>query len=158
MSRSSTRDLITGIFVLVGLAAVAFLAFRVGESPFAEPGGLVLYATFDETGGLKPRAPVDISGVKVGRVVDIGLSDDFRAKVRMELDGKLALPSDTSASIVTSGLLGDRYISLQLGAEDATLESGDEISFTESAVLMERLIGKLVHNVGASRAESGSGE
>jgi phospholipid/cholesterol/gamma-HCH transport system substrate-binding protein len=153
MSRSSTRDLLAGIFVLVGIVAVAFLAFRVGESPFAEPGGLVLYATFDETGGLKPRAPVDIAGVKVGRVTEITLSEDFRARVRLEMDGRLALPVDTSASIVTAGLLGDRYVSLQLGAEEETLESGGEIGFTESALLMERLIGKLVNNVGAGSSE-----
>ena len=153
MSRSSTRDLIAGIFVLVGLLAVAFLAFRVGDSPFSEPTGLVLFARFDETGGLKPRAPVEIAGVKVGRVTDIALDDNFRARVRLELDGRLALPVDTSASIVTAGLLGDRYVSLQLGAEDQTLPSGGEIGFTESAVLMERLIGKLVHNVGARSEE-----
>jgi phospholipid/cholesterol/gamma-HCH transport system substrate-binding protein len=153
MSRSPTRDLIAGIFVLAGLVAVAFLAFRVGESPFSEPGGLVVYARFDETGGLKPRAPVDIAGVKVGRVTEITLDDDFRARVRLEVDGRLALPVDTSASIVTAGLLGDRYVSLQLGAEEEVLKSGGEIGFTESAVLMERLIGKLVHNVGARSEE-----
>jgi phospholipid/cholesterol/gamma-HCH transport system substrate-binding protein len=153
MSRSPTRDLIAGIFVLVGIVAVAFLAFRVGESPFSEPGGLVLFARFDETGGLKPRAPVDIAGVKVGRVAEITLDEDFRARVRLEVDGRLALPVDTSASIVTAGLLGDRYVSLQLGAEDEVLQSGGEIGFTESAVLMERLIGKLVHNVGARSEE-----
>ena len=150
MSRSPTRDLIAGVFVLVGLVAVAFLAFRIGESPFSDPGGLLLYATFDETGGLKPRAPVEIAGVRVGRVTGIGLDDEFRARVALEIDGALQLPVDTSASIVTAGLLGDRYVSLQLGAEDETLRSGDEIGFTESAVLMERLIGKLVHNVGGS--------
>jgi phospholipid/cholesterol/gamma-HCH transport system substrate-binding protein len=153
MSRSPTRDLITGIFVLVGLLAVAFLAFRIGESPFSEPGGLVLYAKFDEIGGLKPRAPVEIAGVKVGRVAEITLDDDFRARVRFEMDGRLAIPVDTSASIVTAGLLGDRYVSLQLGGEDEILKPGDKIAFTESAVLMERLIGKLVHNVGAGSEE-----
>lgn len=153
MSRSPTRDLIAGLFVLGGLVAVAFLAFQVGESPFSEPGGLVVYARFDETGGLKPRAPVDIAGVKVGRVTEITLDEDFRARVTLEMDGRLALPVDTSASIVTAGLLGDRYVSLQLGAEEELLKSGGEIGFTESAVLMERLIGKLVHNVGARSEE-----
>lgn len=153
MSRSPTRDLIAGVFVLVGLGAVAFLAFQIGDSPFSEPGGLVVYARFDETGGLKPRAPVEIAGVRIGRVREITLDEDFRARVALDLDGQLRLPVDTSASIVTAGLLGDRYVQLQLGAEEDTLEPGGEIGFTESAVLMERLIGKLVHNVGGGSEE-----
>jgi phospholipid/cholesterol/gamma-HCH transport system substrate-binding protein len=142
------RDLMAGIFVLVGIGAVAFLAFRVGANPLLDRGGLRLYATFDQTGGLKPRAPVEIAGVKVGQVADIALSDDFRARVDLDLRDGLKLPIDTSASIVTAGMLGDRYVSLQLGGDDRVLKSGDEISFTESAVILERLIGKLVHNAG----------
>ena len=92
---------------------------------------------------------MDIAGVKVGRVQSITLDEDYRARVRMELDGSLELPIDTSASIVTAGVLGDRYISLQLGGEELVLASGEEISFTESAVILERLIGKVLDNVGA---------
>lgn len=147
MSRSPVRDLIAGIFVAVGLAAVAFLAFRVGETPFSHSGGLALYATFDEISGLKTLAPVDIAGVRVGRVTSIGLDADYRARVEMDLDPKLELPIDTSASIITGGLLGDRYVSLQLGAEDQLLQNGEEIAFTESAVVLERLIGKVVNNL-----------
>jgi len=146
MTRSPLRDLVAGLFVLLGLAAIAWLSFRVGTHPFATRGGLKLYASFDQTGGLKRRAPVEISGVRVGQVSDIGLGKDFRARVEIDVDPSLKLPVDTSASIVTAGLLGDRYISLQLGGEDDLLKPGDEIGFTESAVIMERLIGKLVHN------------
>jgi len=146
MTRSPLRDLVAGLFVLLGLAAIAWLSFRVGTHPFATRGGLRLYASFDQTGGLKKRAPVEISGVRVGQVVDVGLGKDFRARVELDVDPSLALPVDTSASIVTAGLLGDRYVSLQLGGESENLRSGDEISFTESAVIMERLIGKMVHN------------
>lgn len=153
MNRSPTRDLVAGIFVLAGLVVVAVLAFRIGDAPFSEPGGLVLYARFDETGGLKRRAPVEIAGVKIGRVTGISLDEDFRARVRLEVDSKLRLPTDTSASIVTAGLLGDRYVSLQVGGEDTLLRSGDEIAFTESAVVMERMIGKLVHNLSAGSRE-----
>ena len=149
MTRSPLRDLIAGLFVIFGILAVATLAFRVGQDPFAEQGGLVLFAPFDEAAGLKKLAPVDIAGVKVGRVRSISLDEDYRARVRMELDGSLELPIDTSASIVTAGVLGDRYISLQLGGEDLILTSGEEISFTESAVILERLIGKVLDNVGA---------
>lgn len=147
------RDLVAGIFVLVGIAAVAILAFRVGANPLLDRGGLRIYAVFDETGGLKPRAPVEIAGVKIGQVADIGLSPDFRARVALDLRDGLQLPVDTSASIVTAGVLGDRYVSLQLGGDDRMLGPGEEISFTESAVILERLIGKLVHNAGVNGGE-----
>ena len=149
------RDLVAGIFVLVGLAAVATLAFRVGANPLLDRGGLRIYAVFDQTGGLKPRAPGEIAGVKVGQVTDITLSSDFRARVALDLRDGLELPIDTSASIVTAGVLGDRYVSLQLGGDDRVLVSGEEISFTESAVILERLIGKLVHNAGVNNGGGG---
>jgi phospholipid/cholesterol/gamma-HCH transport system substrate-binding protein len=148
------RDLVAGIFVLVGIAAVAVLAFRVGANPLLDRGGLRIYAVFDQTGGLKPRAPVEIAGVKVGQVSDIALSPDFRARVGLDLRDGLQLPVDSSASIVTAGVLGDRYVSLQLGGDDRMLGTGDEISFTESAVILERLIGKLVHNAGVNNGGS----
>jgi phospholipid/cholesterol/gamma-HCH transport system substrate-binding protein len=150
MSRSPLRDLIAGLFVLLGVGAIGFLALRVGANPLLESGGLHLYATFDQIGGLKPRAPVEIAGVKVGQVDGIALSSDYRARVTLDLRTGLKLPIDTSASIVTAGLLGDRYVSLQLGGDPQVLKSGDEISFTESAIVLERLIGKLVQNAGVS--------
>jgi phospholipid/cholesterol/gamma-HCH transport system substrate-binding protein len=146
MQRSGTRDLIVGLFVLAGLCAVAYLSITVGGFSLRRHEGLILFADFDETGGLKPRAQVDIAGVRVGQVDKITLSSDFRARVQMNLESRLRLPVDTSASIVTAGLLGDRYITLQIGGEDAVLKPGDDIRFTESAVLLERLIGKLIHN------------
>jgi len=146
MQRSMTRDLVVGLFVLAGLAAIAYLSFTVGGFSLRRNEGLIVYAAFDEIGGLKPRAPVEISGVRVGQVEKITLNGNFRARVQMNLERGLQLPLDTSASIVTAGLLGDRFISLQLGGEDAVLKSGEEIRFTESAVVLERLIGKLVHD------------
>jgi len=146
MSRSPVRDFVVGVFVLAGLGAIAYLSINVGGLSYNGPGGLTLYASFDQTGGLKPRAPVVISGVKVGQIANIELGKDYRARATLDLDPKLALPTDTTASIQTAGLLGDRYVALQLGAEERTLKSGDEISFTESALILERLIGKLVHN------------
>jgi phospholipid/cholesterol/gamma-HCH transport system substrate-binding protein len=148
MSRSSTRDLLVGLFVLLGIGALAYLSFRVGGLGRDGDGGLVLYAKFDQIAGLKARAPVEMSGVKVGQVTDIGLADDYRARVTMNLDRDLKLPVDTSASILTAGLLGDRYVLLQPGGETELLRPGEEISFTESAVVLERLVGKLVHGGG----------
>jgi len=160
MSRSSTRDLLVGLFVLTGLGAVAYLSLSVGGLGHNGPGGLLLYAAFDQTGGLKTRAPVEIAGVKVGQVSSISLDKNFRARVELNLDPSLQLPTDTTASIMTAGILGDRFVSLQLGGDDQMLRSGDEISFTESAVLLERLIGKLIHNtnVGGNSADGGKGK
>jgi len=145
MSRAPVRDLVVGLFVLAGFGAVAYLSLSVGGVSLGRTGGLMLFADFDEIGGLKPRAQVVISGVKVGQVASIGLDDSYRARVRLDLERGLKLPVDTSASIMTSGLLGDRYVSLQLGGDQELLKSGDQITMTESAVVLERLIGKLVY-------------
>ncbi len=154
MSRSPGRDFAVGLFVLAGLAALAYLSFSVGGLAYGGGDGLKLYADFDQTGGLKVRAPVVISGVKVGQVGAITLGKDYRAHVELDLDPTLELPVDTTASIVTAGILGDRYISLQLGGDTKLLKPGDQITFTESAVILERLIGKLVHNADISSGGS----
>ena len=150
MSRSPVRDFVVGLFVLAGLGAVAYLSMNVGNFSLRKDGGLLLVAVFDEIGGLKTRAPVVIAGVKVGQVDAITLNNDYRAQVSLSVDAKLKLPVDTSASIVTAGLLGDRYISLQLGGEEKDLKSGDAIRFTESAVLLERLLGKFIYSTNSS--------
>ncbi len=150
MGRSETRDFMVGLFVLGGLTALAYLSFNVGGLNYRDGESVPLYATFDQIAGLKPRAPVEISGVKVGQVSGISLDEDYRARVGLEVDAALDLPIDTSASIVTSGLLGDRYISLELGAEEDNLRPGEEISYTESALVLERIIGKFMYNVGSS--------
>jgi phospholipid/cholesterol/gamma-HCH transport system substrate-binding protein len=156
--RSPGRDLLVGIFVMLGIGALAYLSLSVGGASLRRGGGLTLVADFDELGGLKPRAPVVISGVKVGQVRSVELGQDYRARVTLDLQPGLELPSDTMASIVTSGLLGDRYISLQLGGDTQMLKSGDTLSFTESAVLLERLLGKLVHNVDKGDKDEDDGE
>jgi phospholipid/cholesterol/gamma-HCH transport system substrate-binding protein len=160
MRRSPARDFLVGLFVLAGLGAIAYLSLTIGGVSYNGPKGLMLFAKFDEIGGLKERAPVEISGVKVGEVAAIALADDYRAKVTFNLDPTLKLPIDTSASIVTSGVLGDRYVSLQLGGEDQILHSGDQIEWVESAVILERLIGKLIHNTdvgGGNGSRGGDG-
>jgi len=148
MQPSATRDLIVGLFVAAGLAAIGYLSIQVGGLSYKGPGGLRLYAVFDEIGGLKARAPVEIAGVTVGQVVAIGLDPSMRARVTIDVDPSLKLPTDTTAGIRTSGLLGDQFIELEPGAEDATLASGEEIAMTESALSIERLIGKFVHDSG----------
>jgi phospholipid/cholesterol/gamma-HCH transport system substrate-binding protein len=153
MERSATRDFIVGLFVIVGLAAIAYLSFSVGGLSLGSNGGLHLFATFDQIGGLKPRAKVEISGVRVGQVESIALNPDLRATDELDHQRDLKLPIDTTASIVTSGLLGDQYISLQIGGEADVLKPGDEITFTESAVILERLIGQFIHNTNVGEAK-----
>ena len=144
MQTSPSRDFAVGLFVLIGLAALGYLSLQVGG--LSTRGGLELHATFDQIGGLAERAPVVISGVKVGKVTRIELADDLRARVTLDVDAKLQLPTDTSASIRTAGLLGDQFIELQPGAEDTLLAPGGEIAMTESALSIESLVGSLVHD------------
>jgi len=145
LQSSSTRDLAVGSFVLIGLVAIAYLSLQVGGLTLRSQGGLVLFATFDDIGGLSSRSPVRIGGVRVGRVEAIELDDSLRARVKMDLDPTLELSIDTAASIRTSGLLGDQFIALEPGAEDEILRSGEEFSFTESAWNLDALVGALVH-------------
>jgi phospholipid/cholesterol/gamma-HCH transport system substrate-binding protein len=158
MRRSPTRDFIVGLFVLAGLAGLAYLSLSIGGVSYSGPKGFLLFANFDETGGLKPRAPVVISGVKIGEVTGITLNEDYRAKVTVNVDPSLKLPIDTTASIVTSGLLGDRYVSMQPGGDDELLKPGDQIEFVESAVILERLIGKFIHSADVGTGKSGTSE
>ena len=160
MQPSPVRDLIVGLFVALGLATIAYLSIQVGGVSYAGRGGLQLHATFDQIGGLKPRAPVSVAGVTVGQVRKIELDDRLRARVTFEVDKNLALPVDSSAAIHTEGLLGDQYVAVEPGGEDALLKNGDEIEFTESALSVERLIGKFVHDSGiepgADKSDSGA--
>jgi phospholipid/cholesterol/gamma-HCH transport system substrate-binding protein len=153
MRASPTRDLIVGLFVLAGLVALGWLSIQVGGLQYKGEGGLVLKAQFTEIGGLKVRAPVVISGVKVGQVTAIELSDDLRAVVTFEVGASLDLPVDTSAAIRTAGLLGDQFIALEPGGLDEPLHSGEFLERTDPAINIERLIGALVHG-----AELGGGE
>ncbi len=147
-STSPGRDLVVGVFVLIGIGAIAYLSLQVGGLAYRGPGGFTLVAYFDDVGGLSPRAPAMISGVKVGQVKQIDLNDDLRARVVLDLDPGLALPADSSAAIRTQGLLGDHFVALEPGAEEVLLLSGEEIVYTDSALNMESLIGRLVHSTG----------
>ncbi len=146
---TSTRDLLVGAFVLVGLAALAYLSIALGGLSYSGPGGLRLYATFDEVGSLGPRAAVVIGGVRVGEVESITLDPDFRARVELDLSPDLELPDDSLAAIYTEGMLGNQYVSLKPGGSEDLLQSGDEIQYTESATVLERLIGRVVQSLGS---------
>jgi phospholipid/cholesterol/gamma-HCH transport system substrate-binding protein len=154
MDRSPLRDFAVGLFVLAGLAAMAYLSISIGGFAWHGKGGLRLSAGFDEIGGLTLRAPVVISGVRVGEVSGISMGPNFRARVDLDLDPTLRLPTDTVASIETSGVLGDRYIELEPGGEETVLKNGDQIAFTEPAMILEKLIGKLVYGLTNGEAKS----
>jgi phospholipid/cholesterol/gamma-HCH transport system substrate-binding protein len=147
------RDSLVGIFVLIGLGAIAYLSVSLGGASYRGPGGLELIATFDQIGGLQLRSRVVVGGVKTGQVTAITLDEDLRAQITLEVDDQLRLPTDTSAAILTSGVLGDQYVELEPGAEEQYLQSGDEIPFTQSALVLERMISKLVQNLGVDSSE-----
>jgi phospholipid/cholesterol/gamma-HCH transport system substrate-binding protein len=148
------RDLLVGLFVLAGLSAVAYLSATLGGVSLRGRGGIELVAHFDEIGGLRPRSPVVIGGVKVGQIKGISLDGDLRPRVVLSLEPGVAVPADSSASILTSGVLGDQYIAIEPGGEEAMLQDGAEIQYTQSAVILERLIGKLVQNLGVDSKDS----
>lgn len=146
MPSSRGRDLGVGFFVLLGLLALAYLSFRVGGLQTRSGGGLELRAYFDEIGGLTERAPVRIAGVPVGQVRSIVLEPDgYRALVILDVDRRLSLPVDTTASIRTDGLLGNQFVALEPGGEDELLASHDVLDDTNDALNLEKLIGTLVH-------------
>jgi phospholipid/cholesterol/gamma-HCH transport system substrate-binding protein len=157
LNRSPIRDLLVGVFVLSGLAALAYLSIQLGGATYSGPGGLTLYASFDEIGGLAPRSPVVIGGVKVGQVKQIMLSPDgdFRARVMMDVDKSLKLPDDTAASILTQGVLGSQYVGLEPGGSETLIADGGEIAYTQSAVVIERLIGRVIQSLGNSSGGGG---
>ena len=141
-------DLWVGFFVVLGFAALLFLALRVGNlssANFAETYSLT--ARFDNIGGLKVRGPVKSAGVVVGRITHIGFnSETYEAEVTMSIDARYQFPKDTFASILTAGLLGEQYIGLDAGGDEKMLKSGDRFSKTQSAVVLEKLIGQLMFN------------
>ena len=148
MQRSPRRDFIVGLFVLLGLGSIGYLSINVGGLYYSGPSGFELYATFDQVGDLKPRAAVVIAGVKVGRVVSIELDEILRARCLLDVDPSLGLDVETSAAIMTAGLLGEKYVALEPGGSDDMLVSGDEVGRTESALSIENLVGKFVNSAG----------
>lgn len=144
-------DIWVGLFVLLGTAALLFLALKVGNmSAWSLDKNYVVTSKFDNIGGLKPRAPVKSAGVVVGRVVDIKFDDkNFQALVTMSLDARYQFPKDSSAKILTSGLLGEQYIGLEPGGDTHNLATGDQIKMTQSAIVLESLISQFLYSKAA---------
>jgi phospholipid/cholesterol/gamma-HCH transport system substrate-binding protein len=149
-------EILVGLFVLLGMAAMLFLALKAANlASFGQHEGYVVRARFDNIGGLKPRAPVRSAGVTVGRVKTISLDPKtYQGVVRLEIDNHVKFPKDTSAKILTAGLLGDQYIGLEPGYDEKELVAGDTITQTQSAVVLENLIGQLIFNRAADAGTS----
>ena len=144
-------DLWVGFFVALGIAAVMFLALKVGNLSSAHLSETyVLQAKFDNIGGLKVRGPVKSAGVVVGRITDIQFdSATYEAVVTMSIDGRYRFPKDTFASIFTAGLLGEQYIGFDAGGDEKMLKAGDTIGKTQSAVVLEKLISQFLFSKAA---------
>jgi phospholipid/cholesterol/gamma-HCH transport system substrate-binding protein len=144
----TTLDLWVGLFVVAGIAALVFLALKVGNiGSFDTAKTYSVTAKFGNIGGLKTRAPVKSAGVVVGRVSDIRFNTkEYQAEVVLSINSDYPFPVDTSASIMTSGLLGEQYIGLEAGAEEKMLAQGDVLKITQGAVVLENLIGQFLYN------------
>jgi phospholipid/cholesterol/gamma-HCH transport system substrate-binding protein len=151
----SKNDVWVGLFVLLGAGAILFLALQAANLlSLSFQSAYTVVARFDNIGGLKPRAAVKSAGVVVGRVESIAFDDKtFQARVTLALESRYAFPKDSSLKILTSGLLGEQYIGIEAGADDKNLAAGDTVSNTQSAVVLENLIGQFLYN----RAADGSG-
>jgi phospholipid/cholesterol/gamma-HCH transport system substrate-binding protein len=152
----STIDLWVGLFVALGIAAVVFLALKAGNLvSLQSTPGYRIEARFDNIGGLKLRAPVKAAGVTVGRVEAIRLDPTtYQATVQLKIDNAYEFTADTIASILTSGLLGEVYIGLDVGGDSKLIETGGRITKTQSAIVLDKLISQFLFNKASSGPES----
>jgi len=149
MNSKRSTEILVGLFVAAGIAALFVLAMKVSNlGDFTDDEGYEVVANFQNIGGLKPRSPVTMAGVRVGRVKSISLDPDtYDAKVTINIYPQYDnIPLDTSASVFTAGLLGEQYISLSPGADDFFLEDGDVIDLTQPAVVLEQVIGQFLYS------------
>jgi phospholipid/cholesterol/gamma-HCH transport system substrate-binding protein len=149
--KKNILDFWVGLFVLIGFAALLFLALKAGNmSTFSFSKTYSVSAIFDNIGGLKPRAPVKSAGVVVGRVASIEFDDkNYQARVTLNIDEKFHFPKDSSARILTSGLLGEQYIGLEAGGDEKVLGENSKITQTQSAIVLESLISQFLYSKAA---------
>jgi phospholipid/cholesterol/gamma-HCH transport system substrate-binding protein len=155
MNRRST-EIFVGLFVLLGIAALVFLALKAANlASFSNGETYTLVAKFDNIGGLKVRSPVRAAGVTVGRVASITLDPKtFQGVVSLDMQKSVQFPADSSARILTSGLLGDQYVGLEAGGDPKNFAPGDVIHQTQSAVVLESLISQFLFNKAADAGSS----
>ncbi|ASL44369.1 putative phospholipid ABC transporter-binding protein MlaD [Burkholderia sp. AD24] len=157
--KKTALDFWVGLFVVLGFVALLFLALKAGNmSSLSFQATYPVKLKFDNIGGLKARAPVKSAGVTVGRVASIGFdSNAYQAVVTIDIDKQYPFPKDTSAKILTSGLLGEQYIGLEPGGDSEMLKAGDTISMTQSAIVLENLIGQFLYSKAADSGASKPG-
>jgi phospholipid/cholesterol/gamma-HCH transport system substrate-binding protein len=160
MMQRSKNDLWVGLFVLIGAVAILFLALQSANLLSLNfDSGYRVTAKFDNIGGLKSGAAVKSAGVVVGRVESITFDDkSYQARVALNLQSQYAFPKDSSLKILTSGLLGEQYLGIEAGADEKNLASGDTISSTQSAVILENLIGQFLYGRASEGGSANSGE
>lgn len=154
--QKSKNDVWVGLFVLLGMVAILFLAMQAANLLSLNfQKTYMVEAKFDNVGGLKPKAAVRSAGVLVGRVESISFDDkSFQARVAIAMESRYAFPKDSSLKILTSGLLGEQYLGLEPGADAKNLVAGDTISSTQSAVVLENLISQFLYNRAADGADA----
>lgn len=160
MRTSRTVEIMVGMFLVLGMAAFVMLALKVSNiSTFTEKNVFEVTARFENIGGLKVRSPVRMGGVRIGRVASITFDDqNLEAVVTMEINEKYQkIPNDSGASIYTAGLLGEQYISLEPGGSSEFFVQGDEVEETQSALVLERMVGRFLINA-SEEARSGSAD
>jgi phospholipid/cholesterol/gamma-HCH transport system substrate-binding protein len=147
-----TSEIIVGLFVLIGIACLGYLAIKLGKLEVLSDSGYTVYADFPTVAGLKRGDPVEIAGVKVGRVESMGLADD-RARLQLRLDDGIKLQEDVIASVRARGLIGDKFVLVSPGASEKIIPPGGKIRETESPPDIPDLIGKLVGGDLTSKVE-----
>lgn len=154
--KKQSLDIWVGLFVAMGLLALLFLALKAGNmSAFTFEPTYQVTARFDNIGGLKPRAPVKSAGVVVGRVTEIKFDDQtYQATVVMTLETRYKFPKDSSAKILTSGLLGEQYIGLEAGGDENMIAQGSKLTQTQSAIVLENLISQFLYSKASDGASS----
>jgi phospholipid/cholesterol/gamma-HCH transport system substrate-binding protein len=159
MSKRMT-EIWVGFFVLLGMAAILFLALKSANlASFSFNSTYLVQARFDEIGGLKVQAPVKSAGVTVGRVAAITFDNKaFQALVTLEIERRYEFPADSSAKVLTAGLLGDKYVGIEAGGDEKNLQAGGLIKMTQSAIVLENLIGQFLYNKAGESPKEGAGK
>jgi phospholipid/cholesterol/gamma-HCH transport system substrate-binding protein len=151
MNQTRLMELVVGLFICLGLAAVFLLTLQVStQNDLRRESTYSVQARFDNVGSLRVRAPVTLAGVRIGRVTAVDVDPEtFQAEVKLAIDERYnQLPTDSSAAIQTAGILGEQYVALQPGGSMDNLKNGDRISFTQSAIVLENLIGRFLTQMG----------
>lgn len=151
MNQTRLMELVVGLFICLGLAAMFLLTLQVStQNDLRRDTSYEITARFDNVGSLRIRAPITLAGVRIGRVTAVDVNPEtFQAEVKLAIDQRYdKLPSDSSAAIQTAGILGEQYIALQPGGAMENLKAGDRIGFTQSAVVLENLIGRFLAETG----------